>query len=115
MRAVKDHIESEFGTVSRGKKHTTPAKEKDIKTLCAAYEEEEIHAHVPKRIIKRTRDRASDYIGKGVKEIREGKVIQRWWNNRATRRETVELWEIDMDSSNSSCSDLENEGVESEK
>ncbi|KIJ30144.1 hypothetical protein M422DRAFT_187572, partial [Sphaerobolus stellatus SS14] len=31
MRAVKDHIEAEFNTASRVKKHTTLAKEKDIR------------------------------------------------------------------------------------
>ena len=37
IKGLSDHVEQEFGTISRGKKHTVPKKDKDVKTLQAAF------------------------------------------------------------------------------
>jgi len=43
IRAVADHVEREFGTYTRGKCHTAPAKEKDVKLLQQAYHDAGYH------------------------------------------------------------------------
>lgn len=91
MHAVKDHMESEFGTASRGKHHTRPDKEKDVIMLCEAYEKAEIHIHTPRHKFGHSHDKFPDYVAKGVQLLIKGNVIEWWWEICSQQHETMEL------------------------
>ncbi|KAI0693371.1 hypothetical protein BC835DRAFT_1415991 [Cytidiella melzeri] len=52
QRKVKDHVEANFNHFRRGKSHTTPEAEKDIKNLQAAYKNAKVHVHYPDDIYR---------------------------------------------------------------
>ncbi|KAH9953949.1 hypothetical protein BC827DRAFT_1094186, partial [Russula dissimulans] len=46
---VKDHVEREVNSFARGKTHTSPDAEEDIRNLQATYKKDEIHVFKPGR------------------------------------------------------------------
>ncbi|KAF9528728.1 hypothetical protein CPB83DRAFT_894233 [Crepidotus variabilis] len=70
IRAVTDHIEKEYGTYTRGKKHTSPSKDKDVNKLRAAYCEAGYHSYTGGRRLKKE-DLAKDVLKEGFLKLKE--------------------------------------------
>ncbi|KIY61048.1 hypothetical protein CYLTODRAFT_460177 [Cylindrobasidium torrendii FP15055 ss-10] len=60
-RAVCDHLEGQFNTLARGKKHTTPKKEKDVLKLRGLIEMGGHYIYVEGRKVSK-QDKARDFL-----------------------------------------------------
>lgn len=89
QRKIKDHVEAEFNHFRRGKSHTDPAKEADIRRLEQAYEAGKAHVYVQGRKLAQDH-RAKDYIAAGSDPEKLQKTLTRWQSNRLSRRTTIE-------------------------
>lgn len=92
IRAVADHVENEFGTYTRGKKHTVPTKERDIKILQGAYHQAGHHTFTRGRKIEKKEDKASDFMKLGYEKLHDGKALARWEDHRTFERSTEEQY-----------------------
>lgn len=92
QQRVKDHVEAEVNHFLRGKSHTSPDAEKDIRNLQAAYKKDSIHSFNAGRKLA-ARDKVKDYIAVGVEGTKLKKVIQRWVSNRLSEVATTEDFE----------------------
>jgi hypothetical protein len=110
IRAVASHLEQEFLTLTRGKKHTTPKKELDIKTLQESYRKACIHNYKPGRKIAGKRDRAKDITTLGALALMSGATITRWVDSRSFTRSMTQEWELLSDSDDDG-SDQDNLGA----
>jgi hypothetical protein len=108
IRAVTLHIEEEFGTLTRGKKHTVPRKELDIRTLQESYKSAGYHKYVAGREINSKKDRAVDYATNGCLQLQKGKILRKWIDLRTFKRATSERWGGILDEDDSS--DQEDDG-----
>lgn len=93
-------MEEEFGTLTRGKKHTVPKKEADVRRLVDSYQGAGIHVHEPGRTIRK-REQATDYSLKGCLRLQRGGTISRWVDGRSFGRATSQEWVASDDSDNS--------------
>ena len=94
-------MEQEFGTLTRGKKHTTPKKELDVEKLQQAYRASGYHRYERGREIDSQKDRSSDYATKGCLKLLKGKILQKWRDQRTYERATTEIWGDITDDENS--------------
>ncbi|KAI0685745.1 hypothetical protein BC835DRAFT_1289537 [Cytidiella melzeri] len=92
QRKVKDHIEANFNHFRRGKSHTTPDAEKDIRNLQGTYHEAEAHLYVPGRHLE-VKDRTKDFIALRSDPIKLDATINRWSERRTSSRATTEDWD----------------------
>lgn len=92
LLAVNEHIEGEFGILSRGKKHSAPAKEPDIIKLVASYQKNKIYAHNNNRTFNKG-TAAKDVILTGMLALQKNKFFAKWNEKRAFPRSTDELTE----------------------
>jgi hypothetical protein len=97
IRALTLHIEEEFGTLTRGKAHTTPAREKDISTVQKSSHKSTFHKTTRGRRINSKADRYSDYATKGCVKLLRNKFIPKWVNLRSFVRATSERWDDILD------------------
>jgi hypothetical protein len=104
IRAVANHIEAEFKTLTRGKKHTVPKQDLDVQTLQSSYHASCIHNRVPGRKSETERDHASDVTLRGVILLHKGKVLKRWTDNRAFARSIEQEWDLLSEDDSSSSS-----------
>ena len=88
QRKVKDHVEAEINHFCRGKSHTSPDIEEDIRNLQAAYEKDQIHVLKPGRKLA-AKDKVADYMALGADTKLKG-VIRRWAENRVDEVATTE-------------------------
>ncbi|KAK7035429.1 hypothetical protein VNI00_011960 [Paramarasmius palmivorus] len=72
IHSVTDHIEEQFETYTRGKHHTVPKKDEDIKRLQQSYNTE--HSHQDGRKLKD--DVAKDYMIVGAEKVLYGNWLQ---------------------------------------
>ncbi|KAK7007604.1 hypothetical protein R3P38DRAFT_2644943 [Favolaschia claudopus] len=97
IRAVNKHMESEFKTQIRGKKHTVPKKEQDIRELQQWYRASDVHKYKPGRKIptalKKNPDLPKDVLSWGGIALQTGKTSQRWIEARSVDRATSEDWD----------------------
>ncbi|RDB26990.1 hypothetical protein Hypma_005135 [Hypsizygus marmoreus] len=101
--AVASHIEEEFKTVMRGKKHTVPKAELDIQALHKSYRSSDVHKYIPGRKHALEADHAKDFIAVGALELGTGKLLQRWVDGRSFRRSTTQEFNLpDSDDSDES-------------
>lgn len=91
QRKVKDHVEAEINHFLRGKAHTSPDAEEDMKILQTAYRSNEIHKFQQGRKLN-ANDKVKDYLAIGSERTKLKGVIERWVANRAPRCETTEDW-----------------------
>jgi len=91
QRKVKDHVEAEINHFLRGKSHTSPDAEEDIKTLQKAYKNNKIHEFQPGRKLN-AKDKVKDYVAIGSERTKLKGVIERWISNRVPQCETTEDW-----------------------
>ena len=93
QRRVKDHVEAEVNTFLRGKSHTSPDAEEDIRNLQAVYQKDAIHTIKGGRKLK-AKDKVKDYMAIGGEGTKLKKVISRWLANRLSEVSTTEDFEI---------------------
>ncbi|KAJ3494148.1 hypothetical protein NLJ89_g10869 [Agrocybe chaxingu] len=96
IRTTATHIEKDFGTLSRGAKHTKPSKEKDVTKLQKSYRISGYHNYKAGRRVK-TKALIPDYATLGAIKVQTGKVLQRWNDLRSFERSTTEIWEHLLD------------------
>lgn len=99
IRAVTEHIEKEFETLARGKKHTVPKKEIDVGKLQASYHTSGYHIQSSAGRTIRKKDKAQDLILKGILAVQNGRVLERWVHARTFERSKTERWGDDSESS----------------
>ena len=88
-------MEQEFNTQTRGKRHSTPRKDADVKLLESAYQASNIHGYLPGHKLKGSkRDRVQDTVTKGVEKLHTGQTLQCWNFGRNFPRSLDEIWEI---------------------
>jgi hypothetical protein len=92
QRCVKDHVEREVNHFARGKTHTSPDAEDDIRNLEAAYKKDELHTFKPGRKLVE-KDRVKDFMSLGVEGTRLKNTISRWVENRLSKVATTENFE----------------------
>lgn len=98
IRVLCDHMEHQFGTLTRGKKHTVPKKETDVNLLRRLFSQEKANTYEKGRTIKAGDDKATDFFEKGLLQWMVGKVQETWHGNRNFVRSTAEEWnEADSD------------------
>ena len=110
IRAVSKHIENEFGTGTRGTKHTMPKRVLDVKKLHQSYHAAGHHNSSVGRKIDWPGDKWKDYTLTGGLKLGTGQVISRWVDLRSFERETTEEWEeilLDKNDSDNSEDDME--------
>lgn len=93
IRAVAAHVENEFGTYTRGNKHTVPKKDQDVTRLRESYSSSGYLHFENGRVISQKEDKAKDYLLIGALKINTGKVLHRWNHLRSFERATTEDWE----------------------
>ena len=109
IRALTLHIEEEFGTLTRGKRHTVPKKEHDIQKLQKSYRLSDYHNLYHRgREINSKQDQATDYTTKGSLKLQRGKLIQKWVGLQTFERATRENWDDMLDDEDSENEDGEN-------
>ena|ERR1700722_19482725 len=89
MRKIKDHVESEINHFLRGKSHTTPDIEEDVRNLQAAYRRDKIHQYTPSRTLS-TKDKVENCSAIGAGGPKLMGTISRWAANRFMEVATTE-------------------------
>jgi hypothetical protein len=97
IRALTLHIEHEFQTLTRGKKHTIPKKATDVKKLQKSYQASRFHNYTAGCTIKTKADCAVDYTTKGLLTLSLGRSIAKWVHGRSFECTTMEDWDIFSD------------------
>lgn len=92
IRGVTSHVEKEFNTLTRGKKHTVPQKELDVQKLQDSYNASKLHTEIPGRKRFSEKDYEKDYISAGALSFSDGKLLERWISERAMERSTGQEW-----------------------
>src|ERR1700689_3922610 len=96
IQALSVHLEKEFGTVTRGNKHTIPRKVEEVLKLRKAYRAH--HGHEGGRDINSHRDKAADYSTKGCIKFLQGRILAKWIDLRTYECGTRETWLEDIES-----------------
>jgi hypothetical protein len=92
IRAVGSHVEKEFNTSTRGKKHTVPEKELDIQRLWNSYCASKLHKTIPGRKRFSAKDYEKDFTSSGALSFSDGKLLERWISERNVERSTKQEW-----------------------
>lgn len=85
-------MEAQVNHFSRGKHHTTPGKEEDIRILQSSYHTSKLHEFTPGRHLL-SRDKVKDTIGSGSDPGKLKKIISRWADGRLSVRSTEQDWQ----------------------
>ncbi|PBK71762.1 hypothetical protein ARMSODRAFT_1016752 [Armillaria solidipes] len=93
IHSLSEHMEKQFRTLTRGKWHTIPKKEKDVQKLEKLFQDSKYHTFMPGRKLKAGKDKAKDFIAKGVLKLWEGNTLSNWMNNQTFECSTEEDWE----------------------
>ncbi|KAF8833153.1 hypothetical protein BDN67DRAFT_917538, partial [Paxillus ammoniavirescens] len=98
IRELSKHMEKEFNTLTRGKKHGVPKKDRDVMLLESSYREARLHEKIAGRKLKGSkRDKVVDVLTKGAVKLHTGRSIDRWAQGRSFRRSHEEDWELFSD------------------
>ncbi|KAK0479278.1 hypothetical protein IW261DRAFT_1626799, partial [Armillaria novae-zelandiae] len=92
IRSLADHMEHQFGTLTRGKRHTTPKKESDVLEMMTFLEASGYPTYKSGRRIKSDRDKVVDYMERGTIKLSRGLILAAWNTNRRFVRSTDEEW-----------------------
>ena len=87
IRALSVHMEQVFGTLTRGKKHTTPKKDVDVARLVAEFTSGQLHQHRRGRVVDE-KEQIKDYYHEGMKS--SVKTIEGWHKDRQYYRSSVQ-------------------------
>ncbi|KAI0309973.1 hypothetical protein OF83DRAFT_1071251, partial [Amylostereum chailletii] len=92
-RAIAQHMKWQHRTImSRGTRHTTPGKDKDVARQMQIAVDEKWLVEFDSRKVPTERDRVKDVMTEGVKELMNG-GFARWWESRSFPRSTEEDWD----------------------
>ena len=106
IRELGKHMEKEFNTLTRGKKHGVPKKEMDIKLLEATYQEVKLHDYIAGRQLQGSkRDRVPDLVTKGAVKLHSGHSVERWRKGCTFAQSHKEDYEIFSDTEENSTAD----------
>ncbi|KAA1473667.1 hypothetical protein DENSPDRAFT_780361, partial [Dentipellis sp. KUC8613] len=93
LREVKKHLKWQLNTLlTRGDRHSSPAKEKDVAMYANIVLNEGWYTYEAGRTVKKPDDRAKDFVTQGIITLFQEKAIERWWNGRSFPRATQEKW-----------------------
>ncbi|TFY66039.1 hypothetical protein EVG20_g5055 [Dentipellis fragilis] len=93
LREVKKHIKWQLDTLlTRGDRHSSPAKEKDVAMYAEVILNEGWYTYEAGHTLKKSDDRAKDFVTQGTITLFQDKAIERWWNGRSFARVTQEKW-----------------------
>ncbi|TFY52571.1 hypothetical protein EVG20_g10494, partial [Dentipellis fragilis] len=93
LREVKKHIKWQLETLlTRGDRHSSPNKEKDVEKYANVVLNEWWFAYEKNRRLKKPGDCAKDVISEGTTALFQDKAIERWWKGRSFARSTQEKW-----------------------
>ncbi|KAA1471157.1 hypothetical protein DENSPDRAFT_776137 [Dentipellis sp. KUC8613] len=93
LREVKKHIKWQLEMLlTRGDRHSSPKKEKDIEKYADIVLSERWFTYEKNRRLKKPGDRAKDFITEGATALYQDKAIERWWKGRSFVRSTREKW-----------------------
>lgn len=101
---MTSHAEKEFATLARGKRHTVPQRELDIRTLQNSYKASRIHRFIHGRRKPSDLDYATDFFSEGAHSLHSGKFLKNWVDGRTYERSTSQDEFGDEVSSNESDS-----------
>lgn len=94
LRAVQRHFESEFGTLTRGKRHGEVRKDLDVEILTDQYVQSGIYSDQSGRKPKGGGDKSvDDYVTAGVDALENGDTVTKWWKARHYERSNKQDWE----------------------
>ncbi|KAK0451960.1 uncharacterized protein EV420DRAFT_1621740 [Desarmillaria tabescens] len=79
--SLSEHIEKQFGTLTRGKKHTIPKKKKDVETLTKLFWDSKYHDFKARQKLQADKNKARDYIGDGITKLWDGQAMANWVKN----------------------------------
>ena len=89
-------IEKELDGFKRGKKHTSPSKERDVAMLTSTYLMGRVHETIPGRRVPVEADYKPDFVTKGSHELFEKGAFDQWWQSRSFPRSTEERYTMEM-------------------
>ncbi|KAH7924175.1 hypothetical protein BV22DRAFT_1166000 [Leucogyrophana mollusca] len=92
LRALQRHMDSEFETITRGARHGVPQKELDVTKLTDQYVKSGLHVYDAGRQIKSAKNKAEDFLTKGVVDLERLGTIDTWWKSRSYARFTSQDW-----------------------
>ncbi|KAF7332773.1 hypothetical protein MKEN_00161000 [Mycena kentingensis (nom. inval.)] len=92
IRQTTDFIDQTFNTLSRGKKHTAPKKEKDIQKLLGRLKG--VHSFREGTKLHKE-DQQKDFLAQGVNGSIHGSTLDNWRKNRTYSRSTEERYSAD--------------------
>lgn len=95
IRGLTTSMEYQFRTLTRGKKHTVPQKERDVKLLTEKYVAAHLNKHVHGRNAATKDDLYKDFIDEGAQAIVTKNVLSKWHEGRCFVREIAEDWQTD--------------------
>ncbi|TFY59955.1 hypothetical protein EVJ58_g5445 [Rhodofomes roseus] len=90
IKAISEHIEQQFGTWTRYKRHTSSHDQAGILLLQQAYLAGEVFSSRPGRQISLQADRASDFVNQGIPKLPT--TIGRWVLARTFPRSSSQIW-----------------------
>lgn len=108
QRKLKDHVEAEINRYGRGKNHTTPDAEADIKVLQQSYTLARLHSSHGRTL--RACDKSKDHLKLGSAPSKLNSTIERWYSKRAGQRSTEQNYEGDSTPGSSQVHAVQAEG-----
>ena len=105
LRDVKNHIDYELAGVSKGKKHTIPEKDFDVRVLTDAYLRAQLYRYKKGRAQPSKNDHPKDYVAMGIERLNTGGetgtshrpgLLGKWWARRGKERSSKEIWGKDV-------------------
>ncbi|KAF7789167.1 hypothetical protein EIP86_000104 [Pleurotus ostreatoroseus] len=106
QRRIKDHVESDINHFRRGKSHTVPNAEADIKLLNRMYKTVSIHENKSRSLD--SSDKAKDHLKLGAATSKLKAVIQKWTLKRTVERSMEQNYEGDSTPEGTDVEELAN-------
>lgn len=106
-RKVKDHVEADVNHFGRGKSHTIPSAEADIKLLQEQYHMKQLHKNLKRE--QRPGDKAKDHMMIGMNPSKLDKRLNIWHSKRSGLRDTEQCYEGDSTPEGSENGDVVND------
>lgn len=97
FRAVAKHMVWQHQSViSRGSRHRSPNKAKDVDREMRIAVEEKWFQQIDGRRLRLADDRAKDIVTLGLSNLSQKGAFQRWWEARSFKRSRGEKWMDDV-------------------
>ena len=90
LRKIKDHVEAEFNHYRRGKSHTSPEAEEDIRKLQEALHHSKVHVYDPRG--RMSKSKVLDYVAIGCDAEKVAKALDSFYAKHSHGLSTKEVW-----------------------